>query len=132
LAANSGVLLHDLKEMKIIFTILSKNELERSGHTNTPRFEGYRYGDTNLSFYWVDLPPGGGPRLHRHPCEEIFIIQEGRGTFTVGATILEATAGQIVIVPPNTPYKFINAGEGPLRQIAIQPSKQIITEWLED
>lgn len=112
--------------------ILNKNDLERAEYPNTATFEGYRYGDTNLSFYWVDLPPGGGPPLHRHPCEEIFLIQEGRGTFTIGVMTFEASAGQIVMVPPDTPHTFLNTGEGPLRQIDILPSKRIITEWLED
>jgi mannose-6-phosphate isomerase-like protein (cupin superfamily) len=114
------------------YTIVNKSDLERAETTNTATFEGRLYGDINLSFYWVDLPPGGGVRLHRHPCEEIFIIQEGEGTFTIGSRTLEARAGQIVIVPPDTPHRFFNAGDRPLRQIDILPSNRIVTEWLED
>jgi mannose-6-phosphate isomerase-like protein (cupin superfamily) len=109
--------------------LLNKDDLERDG--NSREFQGYLHGDSRLSFLWVDLPPGGGPRLHRHPYEEVFIVLEGRATFTVGATTLEATAGQIVIAPPDTLHKFINCGEGPLRQIDIHASKRFITEWLE-
>jgi len=112
------------------YTILNRDELQRDG--NTYEFEGYRYGDTNLSFIWVDMPPGDGPRLHKHAYEEIIIIQEGRGTFTVGSTTLEAQAGQIVIIPPGSPHKFFNSGKGPLRQIDLHLSQQIITVWLED
>jgi len=79
----------------------------------------------------VDLPPGGGPRLHRHPYAEILIVQEGRGTYTVGAATLDAQAGQILIVPPQVPHKFIDSGDGPLRQIDIHLHRQFITEWLE-
>jgi mannose-6-phosphate isomerase-like protein (cupin superfamily) len=110
-------------------TLLNKNELERDG--NTYEFQGYLHDDTSVSFIWVDLPPGGGPRLHKHPYEEVFVILEGHATYTVGATTLEATAGQIIIAPANTPHKFINSGEGPLRQIDIHASKRFITEWLE-
>lgn len=74
---------------------------------------------------------GGGPRLHRHPYEEIFVIQEGQVTFTVGSATVEARAGQIVIVPKGVPHKFVNSGAGPLRQIDIHPNKHFITEWLE-
>jgi mannose-6-phosphate isomerase-like protein (cupin superfamily) len=116
----------------LTYIILSRNDLQRAENTNTTTFEGYLYGDTNVSFFWVDLAPGDGPRLHQHPCEEILIIQDGRGTFTIGSTIVDASAGQIVIVPPGTPHKFVNSGEGPLRQIDIYPGKRIITEWLED
>jgi len=33
---------------------------------------------------------------------------------------------------PGEKTKFINSGEGTLRQITIHPSKEVITEWLED
>ena len=41
-------------------------------------FEGYRYGDVASTFIWVQMKPGRGPKLHRHPYAEIFIILEGR------------------------------------------------------
>jgi mannose-6-phosphate isomerase-like protein (cupin superfamily) len=62
----------------------------------------------------------------------IFIVQEGRPLFTVGAETLDGQPGQIIVVPPETPHKFVNIGEGPLRQIDIHASKRFITEWLED
>ena len=118
------------EEANMSYIILNRDELQRDG--NTYEFEGYQHGDTNISFIWVDLSPGDGPRLHKHAYKEIFVIQEGAATFTVGSMVLEAKAGQIVIVPAGLPHKFINSGEGPLRQIDIHLSKQIITEWLED
>jgi len=63
--------------------------------------------------------------------EEILIVQEGRATYVVGSTTLEVRAMQIVIVPPGTPHKFVNSGEGPLRQVDIHVSRRFITEWLE-
>ncbi|MGH2408908.1 MAG: cupin domain-containing protein [Chloroflexota bacterium] len=45
---------------------------------------------------------------------------------------MEVSGGQIVIVPPDTPHRFVNAGESPLRLIAIRPSGRMITEWLEE
>ena len=112
------------------YTILSRDELNRYG--NTYEFQGYQHGDASLSFIWVDMPPGSGPRLHQHPYKEIFVIQEGEATFTVGSETISAKAGHIVIVPEDTPHKFINSGEGPLRQIDIHQSPKFITRWLED
>ena len=110
--------------------ILEKSDLARDG--STYEFQGYLHGDTGLSFIWVDLPPGGGPRLHKHPYAEVFIVLEGHATFTLGSASMEARAGQVVIAPPGTPHKFVNSGEGELRQIDIHPSARFITEWLED
>lgn len=75
---------------------------------------------------------GEGVRLHQHPYQEIFIIQEGVATYTVGTTTLQARAGQIIIAEGNTPHKFVNSGEGRLRQVDIHLSKRFITQWLEE
>jgi len=93
-------------------------------------FEGSQYGDTNVSFLLIDASPGSGPQLHSHPYEEIFVVQEGQATFTVGEATIEATDGQIVIVPAGVPHKFVNSGTGSLRQIDIHPSPRMITTWL--
>jgi mannose-6-phosphate isomerase-like protein (cupin superfamily) len=112
--------------------LLNKQDLARAEGTGTATFEGHLYGGIPLSFFWVDLPPGRGARLHRHPYEETFLVQEGRARFTIDSTTLDVTAGQIVIVPAHTPHAFSNVGEGPLRQIDILPSEHIVTEWLEE
>ena len=80
----------------------------------------------------ADLPPGDGPRLHRHPYEEVFVVHEGWATFTAGEATLEATVGQTVVVPAGTPHKSVNAGDGRLRITSVQPSPQRLGEWLED
>lgn len=79
---------------------------------------------------FVDAPPGAGPSLHRHPYEEIFILLEGEATFVAAGEELPAKAGDIVIVPPNTPHAFTSSGAGALRQIDIHVSPSFATEWL--
>jgi mannose-6-phosphate isomerase-like protein (cupin superfamily) len=110
--------------------ILNRETLPYDG--NTYEFEGLQYQDTEVSFIWVDMPPGGSVRLHKHPYKEIFIIQEGVATFTVGSTVLEAHAGQIIIVPADTPHKFMNSSDQQLRQVDIHANRQFITYWLEE
>jgi mannose-6-phosphate isomerase-like protein (cupin superfamily) len=75
--------------------------------------------------------PGGGPKLHRHPYAETFVIRSGRGLFTVGDRKIEAKAGQILVVPANTPHKFENLGPASLDTIDIHENGKFITEWLE-
>jgi mannose-6-phosphate isomerase-like protein (cupin superfamily) len=84
-----------------------------------------------VSVIVVDVPPGSGPTLHRHPYEEVFVIQDGTVTFTAGDETIEANGGQVVVVPGGVPHKFVNTGEGRLRQVDIHASDRFITEWLE-
>jgi len=117
-------------ESYVNYTILNRDELPYE--PGTYEFEGFHHLDTGVSFIWVEMPPGGAIRLHKHPYKEIFIIQEGVSTFTVGSDILDAHAGQIVIVPAEVPHKFKNVSNEPLKQIDIHVSKQFVTDWLED
>jgi quercetin dioxygenase-like cupin family protein len=93
-------------------------------------FQG-RFLGASVSVIVVDAPPGGGPRLHRHPYEEVFVVQEGSATFTAGEETIEARGGQVVVVPAGVAHKFVNSGDGRLRQVDIHTSDHFVTEWLE-
>ena len=109
--------------------IVDKADLAQS--ETAYEFEGHHHGDTNVSFIVIDAPPGSGPKLHKHPYEEVFVVQEGETTFTAGDDVIEARGGQVVVVPAGVPHKFVNSGAGRLRQIDIHASERFITEWLE-
>jgi mannose-6-phosphate isomerase-like protein (cupin superfamily) len=108
-------------------TIIAKEQLQ-----NGILFQGKDYGDVPLSFFWMQLPPDEGPKLHFHPYDEIFLILEGQAIFTVGESTVEVAAGNIVIGPAGVPHKFSKAGEGILRVVTIHPSPKTIGTRVED
>ena len=93
-------------------------------------FQGHYLG-AGVSLIVVDAPPGSGPKLHRHPYEEVFVVQEGTATFTAGDETIEVKGGQVVVVPAGVAHKFVNSGTGRLRQVDIHASERFVTEWLE-
>jgi mannose-6-phosphate isomerase-like protein (cupin superfamily) len=93
--------------------------------------EGYQFGGAKVCLIFVDLEPGDGPKLHRHPYEEVFIVLDGLARFAVGSDSVDARAGQVLMVRPGVPHKFINSGDGRLRQIDIHCNDRFVTEWLE-
>lgn len=95
-------------------------------------FEGHRHGDTAASIFFFEGPPGSGRKLHRHPYAELFIVQEGQATFTVGDETIVAVGGQPLVAPAGVAHAFPNTGSGPRRQIDIHLSARFITEWLEE
>ena len=111
-------------------SVINRADLPYVG--NSHELEGYLHGGAPVCLIFFDGPPGSGPTLHRHPYSEIFVIQDGSVTFTVGDATIEATAGQIVIAPTGVPHKFVNSGTGPLRQLDIHANDRFVTEWLED
>jgi quercetin dioxygenase-like cupin family protein len=91
---------------------------------------GADHGGAGVCLIFLDAPPGHGPSLHRHPYEEIFVVQEGEATFTADGEERVVRAGEIVIVPAGVAHGFVNSGDGPLRQLDIHVSPRFDTEWL--
>ena len=96
----------------------------------TARVEGVETGGS-ISVIVSRNEPGEGTRLHRHPYDETWVVQEGTVTFQAGDTIRHTGPGDIVNVPAGTPHKFTNAGPGRCELICIHPSPNIVEEHLE-
>ncbi|HJW22065.1 MAG TPA: cupin domain-containing protein [Candidatus Limnocylindrales bacterium] len=75
------------------------------------------------------IPPGVGPRPHRHPHAEIFVIHDGQARFEVEGETVEAQGGDIVIVPPEARHTFVNAGDTVLRHTAIHENPEPVTTF---
>jgi mannose-6-phosphate isomerase-like protein (cupin superfamily) len=102
-------------------------ELRQFEHT--AEFEGESHA-TSISFILVDMPPGEGVSLHTHPYAEIFIVQEGHASFTVGSETIDVMAPRTLIGPANVQHGFTNVGDRRLKQVDIHLSPKFITEWL--
>jgi mannose-6-phosphate isomerase-like protein (cupin superfamily) len=75
-----------------------------------------------FSAYVVKAKPGQGPPLHKHPYVEVAFTLEGCATITVGDKQRDVKAGSIVVIPAETPHRFVNSGDTMLRQIDIHAS----------
>lgn len=84
-------------------------------------FVGESHG-APFSAYIVNARPGQGPPLHTHPYVEVAFTLEGSATITVGDDEREVKAGGIVVIPANTPHRFVNSGDTQLRQIDVHAS----------
>ena len=93
-------------------------------------FEGEKHG-APISAYIVNAKPGEGPPLHTHPYAEVLFTIEGSAIATLGSAQREVAAGDIVVVPPNTPHRFVSCGTTPLRQIDVHASARFIQTDLE-
>ena len=109
--------------------VLRQEELPLSNFAR--ELVGADHGGAGVCILFVDAAPGQGPRLHRHPYEEVFITLEGEASFVADGEETQVRAGDVVIVPPTMPHSFRNSGEGRLRQIDIHLSPVFSTGWLD-
>ena len=73
---------------------------------------------------------GVGPRLHRHPYPETFVIRRGSALFTIAGQQVPGRAGQVLVVPAHTPHTFTTGPDG-YEAVHIHAADAFETEWLE-
>ena len=72
---------------------------DASAQQERPYVPGVSLRRANVSSCLTDGSPGSGPKVCKHPDAEVFVVWEGDVTFAAGDDIVEATSGQIVVVP---------------------------------
>jgi quercetin dioxygenase-like cupin family protein len=106
-------------------------DLDDLPHTvHSHEFVGADHGGVPFSLILVHTAPGTGPRLHRHPYAEVFVVESGEATFTLGDQQLVVVGGQLVVGLPNVPHGFTNTGTSELRVVTIHGADTFTTEWL--
>ena len=103
-------------------------ELEPTEHSD--EFAGEEHGDVPCCVILVHSRPGVGPKLHRHPYPEVFIVESGRATFQIGDESIVIEGGNVVVSPAGEAHGFVNSGDGELRLTAIHGAGRFDTEWL--
>jgi mannose-6-phosphate isomerase-like protein (cupin superfamily) len=108
--------------------IVSFGALEHSEHSH--EFVGADHGDVPFCVILFHSRPGVGPKLHRHPYPEVFIVESGQATFQIGDRTAVVEGGHVVVSPPGEAHGFTNTGSGELRLTAIHGAARFNTEWL--
>jgi mannose-6-phosphate isomerase-like protein (cupin superfamily) len=108
--------------------IVPLDDLEHTRHAH--ELVGADYGAIPFSIILVHSQPGVGPKLHRHPYAEVFIVEAGQATFRIGAGYVLVEEGHVVVSPPGEAHGFTNTGSGELRLVAIHGAPRFDTEWL--
>ena len=113
-----------------MFHILHSED-QRKGKIASVEFEGGPYG-AGISFFLGNLEPGKGPGLHQHPYAETCIVLSGQAAMVVDGKEAVAVAGDIVVIGPATPHRFIAIGNQRLDMVAIHHTNRFVIEPLDD
>lgn len=82
--------------------------------------------DAPISFYVTEFARGEGPPLHLHPYPEVFLVERNTALFTAGDEELTVTEGHYVLVPADTPHRYVGASDEPVRVVSVQPSGKVV------
>jgi mannose-6-phosphate isomerase-like protein (cupin superfamily) len=92
---------------------------------------------------WVEtIAPGAGTPVHRHDCEEVFVILTGGGQVTLAGQVQDFGANHTLIVPRGVVHQVVNTGQEDMHLVAVlgaaparatTPDGQpILVPWLSD
>ena len=109
--------------------IVPFDALEPTEHSH--EFVGAEHGDVPFCVILVHSKPGVGPKLHRHPYAEVFVVESGQATFRIGDESIVVEGGNVVVSPPGEAHGFVNTGTGELRLTAIHGAGRFDTDWLD-
>ena len=99
--------------------VVPLDDLEHTAHAHEVEGADLGDGDVPFSVILVHGGPGTGPRVHRHPYPEVFVVEAGEATFRLGDEDVVVGAGHVVVSPSGVPHGFRNTGTGDLRLTAI-------------
>lgn len=109
---------------------ITKLNWAQAGSDWSGEVQGRDIGATVSLIFTSTSRVGEGPSLHHHPYDETFIVLRGSVIFSDGENRIEAGAGDIIVVPRETPHGFASASEN-LVMTSIHAASAFRTEWHE-
>ncbi len=79
----------------------------------------------------VEIAPGAHTPLHRHNCEEVYYVLQGRGYIESEGQCYEFEAGDAIYNRENTAHRVFNTGTEPVRLCVVAGIMLIglLPEW---
>jgi quercetin dioxygenase-like cupin family protein len=80
----------------------------------------------------LEVPAGRRLPRHTDSAEETIVVTAGVATVSVEGEQATVPAGGVALVPANAPHEVRNAGEEPLRFLAVYASPDVVTRYEEE
>ena len=77
----------------------------------------------------IEVPEGCHLARHTDSAEELVVVLSGEAEATVGEETGRVAAGGMALVPGDVPHEVRNAGEGPLRFLALYADSDVTTTY---
>jgi len=78
---------------------------------------------------FLEVPRGCRLPRHTDSAEETIVVTGGSAEVTLGEDHCSVRAGEIAIVPADLPHEVRNAGDEPLRFVAVYAAPEVVTTY---
>jgi mannose-6-phosphate isomerase-like protein (cupin superfamily) len=94
---------------------LPQSELPGIRHTT---LAGSEHGLRHLSVWRQTIAGGHATPPHRHDCEEVVVVESGRGELHIAGGVYPFGPDTTLVIPPNLDHQIINVGLEPMKLTA--------------
>ena len=84
-------------------------------------------GARRLSLWRQTIAPGVATPPHRHDCEEVVLVEAGRGELLIDGVAVEFGPDSTLVLPAGRDHQIVNSGDEPLRLLAAFPQTPVRT-----
>ena len=106
----------NLQGKKLVHKGLQFNE--RPDRGNKQAYPCRDFGAKTIGIHFAEVPPNSPAGTHRHLCEAIIHILEGRGYSVINGERYDWEAGDTIFIPPLSWHKHVNTDDKPMRFVA--------------
>jgi quercetin dioxygenase-like cupin family protein len=85
----------------------------------------------NISVSFLEFPPFSRIPPHRHPNEQIGIVEEGEVEYTIGDNTMVCRPGMAFLIPPNVTHSATVVSEQPVKLVDVFTPPRQFTEPLK-
>jgi mannose-6-phosphate isomerase-like protein (cupin superfamily) len=84
-------------------------------------------GAERISMWRQTVAPGVATPPHRHDCEEVVLVESGRGEVRLDDSVVEFGPDSTLVLPAGRDHQIVNTGDAPLRLLAVFPCTPVAT-----
>jgi len=79
----------------------------------------------------VEVEPNGSTPLHKHNCEEVYFVLNGKGYVEINGERFVISGEDSVYIKENLPHRVVNTGAETLRYVAVAGImfNSLLPEW---
>ena len=114
--------------------VAREEELQRSDHPTPAHvvtggaLEGFAHGLIGVTLVRVVLAAAGTRPAHRHPYDQVVLVEAGEGVAQAGDDALAVRAGDALTLPARMVHAFANTGDEELCLLEIHADGRVIEE----
>jgi hypothetical protein len=122
----------ELRDKTYVRAFSAARDYSRAGLSHVTLHGAVHHGAHDVEIWQQAFAPGTGTPIHRHDCEEVFVILRGGGTLRTRTANLTFTANSTLHVARNEVHQLVNSQADEWLQVMVVIARPPIRVYVYD